>query len=49
MSFFMVILITVGFLFTTVMLLREQKLKRELLESKIRFKKENKNGNTRNG
>jgi hypothetical protein len=48
MSLFIIILLTAGILFSSVMLLREQKLKRQLLEERIRFKKENGNGNTSN-
>ena len=44
-----IILLTVGIIFSSVMLLREQKLKRQLLEERIRFKKEKDNGNIGNG
>jgi hypothetical protein len=43
-----IILLTAGIVFSSVMLLREQKLKRQLLEARIRFKKEKNNGNTGN-
>jgi cell division protein FtsL len=48
MSLFIIILLTAGIVFSSVMLLREQKLKRQLLEERIRFKKEKDNGNTSN-
>jgi hypothetical protein len=49
MTTLLIILVTTGFLFSSVMMLREQKLKRELLEAKTRLKKENRDGNTGNG
>jgi len=42
MTVLFVILLTFGSLFSTVMLLREQKLKRQLLETRILHKKEKK-------
>ena len=48
MTILFIILLTAGIVFSSVMLLREQKLKRQLLEERIRFKKENGNGNTSN-
>ena len=49
MTTLLIILVTTGFLFSSVMMLREQKLKRELLEARTRLKKENRDGNTGNG
>jgi hypothetical protein len=49
MTTLLIILVTTGFLFSSVMMLREQKLKRELLEAKTRLKKENRDGNIGNG
>ena len=49
MSLFIVILLTAGIVFSSVMLLREQKLKRQLLEERIRFKREKDNGTIGNG
>jgi hypothetical protein len=42
MTILLIILITVGVVFSSVMLLREQKLKRLLLEERIRQRKEKK-------
>ena len=49
MTILFIILITAGFVFSTVMLIREQKLRRLLLEERVRLKKENSDGNTGNG
>jgi cell division protein FtsL len=48
MTILIIFLLTTGIVFSSVMLLREQKLKRQLLEERIRFKKEKDNGNTSN-
>jgi hypothetical protein len=42
MTILLIILITAGIIFSSVMLLREQKLKRQLLEERIRQRKEKK-------
>jgi hypothetical protein len=49
MTILFIILITAGFVFSTVMLIREQKLRRLLLEERVRLKKENSDGNVGNG
>ena len=49
MTILIIFLLTTGIVFSSVMLLREQKLKRQLLEERIRFKKENGNGTIGNG